>query len=73
LSGRLSSGRLSNVRAVERAAVSHGEAGSLARRARTELGAHRAGLAAEVHVEAGDQSLSVAHVTIVRDISYKVN
>jgi hypothetical protein len=48
-------------------------AGRLRRRAWTECATHRARLAAEVHVEAGDQSLSVAHVPIVREIPYKVN
>jgi len=45
----------------------------LTRRARIERAAHRACLAAEVHVDAGDQSLSVAHILIVSEASYKVN
>jgi hypothetical protein len=49
-------------------------AGSLASRGTgAGIAAHRAGLAAEIHMAAGDQSLSVAHPPIVLDIPYKVN
>jgi hypothetical protein len=47
--------------------------GRLSRAARADLAAQRACLAAEVHVAAGDQSLSVAHAPMVQEIPYKVN
>jgi hypothetical protein len=65
------SGRWNRREAGQRCPVVTG--GRLARGLRAQPATHRARLAAEIHVPAGDQSQAAAHSHMVRGNSYKVN